>query len=182
MSSEPKINTCRCTLDLRPKLAANRDVRTILRRCACVWSTVQEVVSQDANIFTKLWSKAQPKRKTYLYRYLTDQAIWQSPRFWSAAFFFAVQRERANKPTASWLIFFFFYAFEVWCNLVTSAKAGTFLRWILFISEWRSWYVSIPQYRWLKTRKPSWRKGERATAGHVWISCISLLHDQSYLG
>jgi len=35
---------------------------------------------------------------------MTDQAIWQSPRFWSAAFFFAVQRERANKPTASWLI------------------------------------------------------------------------------
>jgi len=65
---------------------------------------VQEVVSQDASIFTKLWSRAQPKRKTYLYRYMTDQAIWQSPRFWSAAFFFAVQRERANKPTASWLI------------------------------------------------------------------------------
>jgi len=82
---------------------------------------VQEVVSQDANIFTKLWSRAQPKRKTYLYRYMTDQAIWQSPRFWSAAFFFAVQRERANKPTASWsvsprhhlwhLFFFFFFFF-----------------------------------------------------------------------
>ena len=36
---------------------------------------VQEVVSQDANIFTKLWSRAQPKRKTHLYRYMTDQAI-----------------------------------------------------------------------------------------------------------
>jgi len=65
---------------------------------------VQEVVSQDASIFTKLWSRAQPKRKTYLYRYMADQAIWQSPRFWSAAFFFAVQRERANKPTASWSV------------------------------------------------------------------------------
>ena len=73
--------------------------------------TVQEVVSQDANIFTKLWSRAQPKRKAYLYRYMTDQVIWQSPRFWSAAFFFAVQRERANKPTASWLVVVVFFTF-----------------------------------------------------------------------
>ena len=72
-----------------------------------MWLTVQEVLSQDASIFTKLWSRAQPKRKAYLYRYMTDQSIWQSPRFWSAAFFYAVQNERAHKPTASWFICFF---------------------------------------------------------------------------
>lgn len=35
----------------------------------------------------------------HLYTYLKDQPIWRSLRFWNAAFFDAVQCERANVPT-----------------------------------------------------------------------------------
>lgn len=36
--------------------------------------------------------------REYLYLYLRDQPIWHSLRFWNAAFFDALQCERANKP------------------------------------------------------------------------------------
>ncbi|GAB6021061.1 hypothetical protein CHUAL_003695 [Chamberlinius hualienensis] len=36
--------------------------------------------------------------KEFLYLYLKDQPIWQSLRFWNAAFFDAVQCERAHRP------------------------------------------------------------------------------------
>ncbi|XP_074646482.1 uncharacterized protein LOC141902578, partial [Tubulanus polymorphus] len=36
--------------------------------------------------------------KYFLYSYLRDQPIWQSVRFWNAAFFDAVQSERSRKP------------------------------------------------------------------------------------
>ncbi|XP_064641129.1 uncharacterized protein LOC135495987 isoform X2 [Lineus longissimus] len=36
--------------------------------------------------------------KHFLYSYLKDQPIWQSLRFWNAAFFDAVQSERSHKP------------------------------------------------------------------------------------
>lgn len=39
-----------------------------------------------------------PPKKHYLYSYLKDQPIWQSLRFWNAAFFIAVQNERRRKP------------------------------------------------------------------------------------
>src|SRR6218665_3416742 len=39
--------------------------------------------------------------KHFLYSFLKDQPIWQSPRFWNAAFFYAVQQERASKPLAT---------------------------------------------------------------------------------
>ncbi|XP_064611832.1 uncharacterized protein KIAA0513-like [Liolophura sinensis] len=41
------------------------------------------------------------KMKFFLYSYLKDQPIWQSIRFWSAAFFDAVQCERARKPVCT---------------------------------------------------------------------------------
>ncbi|RUS74951.1 hypothetical protein EGW08_017286 [Elysia chlorotica] len=34
----------------------------------------------------------------FLYTYLKDQPIWQSLRFWNAAFFDAVQNERSRRP------------------------------------------------------------------------------------
>ena len=41
----------------------------------------------------------------FLYSYLCDQPIWQSLRFWNAAFFDAVQCERARKPVCRrWVI------------------------------------------------------------------------------
>uniref|UniRef100_T1IYG6 SBF1/SBF2 domain-containing protein n=1 Tax=Strigamia maritima TaxID=126957 RepID=T1IYG6_STRMM len=36
--------------------------------------------------------------KEFLYTYLKDQSVWQSLRFWNAAFFDAVQCERARRP------------------------------------------------------------------------------------
>ena len=39
-----------------------------------------------------------PALKHYLYSHMKDQPIWQSLRFWNAAFFDAVQRERARRP------------------------------------------------------------------------------------
>lgn len=39
--------------------------------------------------------------KTFLYSYLCEQPIWQSLRFWHAAFFDAVQTERARKPVCT---------------------------------------------------------------------------------
>ncbi|XP_041375734.1 uncharacterized protein LOC121388460 [Gigantopelta aegis] len=39
--------------------------------------------------------------KHFLYNYLRDQPIWQSLRFWNAAFFDAVQGERSRKPMAT---------------------------------------------------------------------------------
>lgn len=39
-----------------------------------------------------------PLFKHFLYSYLKEQPIWQSLRFWNAAFFDAVQSERARKP------------------------------------------------------------------------------------
>ncbi|KAK2156011.1 hypothetical protein LSH36_224g07006 [Paralvinella palmiformis] len=39
-----------------------------------------------------------PTLKHFLYSYLKDQPIWQSLRFWNAAFFDAVQYERARRP------------------------------------------------------------------------------------
>lgn len=37
----------------------------------------------------------------YLYTYLKDQPIWHSLRFWNAAFFDALQQQRAHKPVPS---------------------------------------------------------------------------------
>lgn len=39
--------------------------------------------------------------KNFLYSYLREQPIWQSLRFWNAAFFDAVQNERARKPVCT---------------------------------------------------------------------------------
>lgn len=39
--------------------------------------------------------------KEFLYTYLKDQPIWQSLRFWNAAFFDAVQCERAHRPVVT---------------------------------------------------------------------------------
>lgn len=36
--------------------------------------------------------------REYLYSYLRDQPIWRSIRFWNAAFFDALQNERAGRP------------------------------------------------------------------------------------
>lgn len=36
--------------------------------------------------------------REYLYIYLRDQPIWHSLRFWNAAFFDALQCERAHRP------------------------------------------------------------------------------------
>ncbi|XP_042905882.1 uncharacterized protein KIAA0513 [Parasteatoda tepidariorum] len=38
-----------------------------------------------------------PPSREYLFNYLRDQPIWRSVRFWNAAFFDAVQCERANR-------------------------------------------------------------------------------------
>lgn len=43
----------------------------------------------------------QPSSKEFLYMYLREQPIWQSLRFWNAAFFDAVQCERSHKPVAT---------------------------------------------------------------------------------
>jgi len=39
--------------------------------------------------------------KEFLYTYLKDQPVWQSLRFWNAAFFDAVQCERAHRPVVT---------------------------------------------------------------------------------
>ncbi|XP_052232823.1 uncharacterized protein LOC127845747 isoform X2 [Dreissena polymorpha] len=39
--------------------------------------------------------------KNFLYSFLRDQPIWQSLRFWNAAFFDSVQNERARKPVCT---------------------------------------------------------------------------------
>ncbi|KAL4235106.1 hypothetical protein ACF0H5_006744 [Mactra antiquata] len=39
--------------------------------------------------------------KNFLYSYLQEQPIWQSLRFWNAAFFDSVQNERARKPVCT---------------------------------------------------------------------------------
>lgn len=39
--------------------------------------------------------------KEFLYTYLKEQPIWQSLRFWNAAFFDAVQCERAHRPVVT---------------------------------------------------------------------------------
>ncbi|XP_021921961.1 uncharacterized protein KIAA0513 isoform X2 [Zootermopsis nevadensis] len=39
--------------------------------------------------------------KEYLYTYLKDQTIWQSLRFWNAAFFDALQCERVHRPVVT---------------------------------------------------------------------------------
>ncbi|ELT98672.1 hypothetical protein CAPTEDRAFT_148510 [Capitella teleta] len=53
--------------------------------------------------FTFYFEAVQPTggapHKHFLYSYLKEQPIWQSLRFWNAAFFDAVQQERARKPT-----------------------------------------------------------------------------------
>lgn len=36
--------------------------------------------------------------REYLYTYLRDQPIWQTLRFWNAAFFDALQTERKHRP------------------------------------------------------------------------------------
>ena len=36
--------------------------------------------------------------KSFLYMFLREQPIWQSLRFWNAAFFDAVQCERSRRP------------------------------------------------------------------------------------
>lgn len=41
------------------------------------------------------------RQKNFLYSYLREQPIWQSLRFWNAAFFDAVQNERARKPVCT---------------------------------------------------------------------------------
>lgn len=39
--------------------------------------------------------------KNFLYSFLRDQPIWQSLRFWNAAFFDAVQLERSKRPVCT---------------------------------------------------------------------------------
>ncbi|CAH1780398.1 unnamed protein product [Owenia fusiformis] len=42
-----------------------------------------------------------PLQKHYLYSYMREQPVWQSLRFWNAAFFDAVQQERMQKPVCT---------------------------------------------------------------------------------
>ncbi|XP_046361837.1 uncharacterized protein KIAA0513-like [Haliotis rufescens] len=48
--------------------------------------------------FTFFHETGQQLNKSFLYSYLRDQPIWQSLRFWNAAFFDAVQCERSRRP------------------------------------------------------------------------------------
>lgn len=45
--------------------------------------------------------RGKSRSKNFLYSYLREQPIWQSLRFWNAAFFDSVQNERARKPTCT---------------------------------------------------------------------------------
>jgi hypothetical protein len=51
-------------------------------------------------VSTLISSKVEPTNKQFLYMYLRDQPIWQSLRFWNAAFFDAVMAERMRRPAA----------------------------------------------------------------------------------
>ena len=64
---------------------------------------VSQSVSQSTNsdVLINLFAvhpPTGPTLKHFLYSYLKDQPIWQSLRFWNAAFFDAVQYERARRP------------------------------------------------------------------------------------
>ena len=51
--------------------------------------------------FFSLVSYGKVAEKNFLYSFLCDQPIWQSLRFWNAAYFDAVQCERARRPVTT---------------------------------------------------------------------------------
>ncbi|KAK2189793.1 hypothetical protein NP493_96g00000 [Ridgeia piscesae] len=51
--------------------------------------------------FTFFYEDGRPPNKQFLYNYLRDQAVWHSLRFWNAAFFDALQYERARRPVCA---------------------------------------------------------------------------------
>lgn len=49
------------------------------------------------NICFTIYSQPEEKGKVYLYEAVRSQPIWQSLRFWNAAFYDALQYERAKR-------------------------------------------------------------------------------------
>ncbi|KAI1285240.1 amino acid transporter -like protein [Halotydeus destructor] len=50
--------------------------------------------------FTFYYQSSSTNDKNYLYVYLKEQPIWKSLRFWTAAFYEAVQSERSKRPSS----------------------------------------------------------------------------------
>ena len=62
--------------------------KTIMNMCFTFYTESQSQTSYPSR-----------HQKQYLYHVLREQPIWRSLRFWNAAFFDALQTERANRPT-----------------------------------------------------------------------------------
>lgn len=71
----------------------------ILFECAEAddFSPAKSLMNMCFTFYNEVTKEGQPLRKQYPYMYLKQQPIWKSLRFWNAAFFDAVQCERAHR-------------------------------------------------------------------------------------
>ncbi|XP_054716509.1 uncharacterized protein KIAA0513-like isoform X2 [Uloborus diversus] len=61
------------------------------------FSPAKSIMNMCFTFYHEISREGRPPNREYLFSYLTDQPIWRSIRFWNAAFFDAVQCERANR-------------------------------------------------------------------------------------
>ncbi|GFY42188.1 uncharacterized protein KIAA0513 [Trichonephila inaurata madagascariensis] len=61
------------------------------------FSPAKSVMNMCFTFYHESLREGRPSCREYLFSYLKDQPIWRSVRFWNAAFFDAVQCERANR-------------------------------------------------------------------------------------
>lgn len=61
------------------------------------FSPAKSIMNMCFTFYHEICREGRPSSRQYLFTYLTDQPIWRSIRFWNAAFFDAVQCERANR-------------------------------------------------------------------------------------
>ncbi|KFM66494.1 hypothetical protein X975_13425, partial [Stegodyphus mimosarum] len=61
------------------------------------FSPAKSIMNMCFTFYHETSHEGRPPSRQYLFSYLRDQPIWRSIRFWNAAFFDAVQCERANR-------------------------------------------------------------------------------------
>lgn len=65
------------------------------------YATAKSLMNMCFTFYQEIPGLGGESRKEFLYVHLREQPLWQSIRFWNAAFFEAVQTERAQRPIAT---------------------------------------------------------------------------------
>uniref|UniRef100_A0A1I8HS21 SBF2 domain-containing protein n=1 Tax=Macrostomum lignano TaxID=282301 RepID=A0A1I8HS21_9PLAT len=86
-------------LDESAFYAMAQSLAAALMECSLAedWRSARALLDASFVFYTMPSNQFTSDRKTYLYNYLKDQGIWQSQRFWTAAFADALEAEQRSR-------------------------------------------------------------------------------------